>query len=97
MDLTVLFNYSILGLIAAILIPFTLELVKREQEARDHAEAEVQRLHELFENQALPLVETTTNAILLAVKYLETQARQREVDDLLAKRDRERNSKGEES
>jgi hypothetical protein len=87
MNVDALAQYGVLGIFAALMVVLVQRLLKREQDRSDKAEAEVARLNGLFQEKILPLLGSATNAIEAAQAVLKDIQRQREIDDILRRRE----------
>lgn len=87
-DLTVFFQYGVLGVIAAILIWFAKGAHQRERDRGDRLEAEVQRLHELMLERVIPAMTSASKAAEESAALLLSMQRDREIQLLQQQRQR---------
>lgn len=92
MNLDTLAQWGPLGIFAGVMIILIQRLLKREQDRSDKAETEVNRLNALFQEKVFPLLGTVANVLESATAVLKDIQRQREIDEILKQRERDRDN-----
>lgn len=77
-DLSVLAQYGVLGIVAAMLIWFAKGAHQRERDRADRLEAENRRLYQLFLDQIVPVLTSATRAAEETAELLRAVQRERE-------------------
>lgn len=81
-DLAVLTQYGVLGVVAAMLIWFAKGAHQRERERADRMEAENKRLNELILDRVIPALTSATRAAEESAELLNAIQRERQLSQL---------------
>lgn len=92
-DLAVLTQYGVLGVIAAMLIWFAKGAHQRERDRADRMEAENKRLNELILDRVIPALTSATRAAEESAELLNAIQRERQLAQLAEQQPR-RTAKG---
>lgn len=84
-DLAVLGQYGVLGVVAAMLLLYARGSVQRERDRADRLEAENQRLNSLIADRAIPALMAASKAAEESASLLSAIQREREQEALMTR------------